>query len=167
MIRYLAIFGLVAGPVLAQPEEIAKYGPLLEQCYTEAQGAEAKAQCKGAMSQACIVGEDGGETTLGMTSCAHAEMEVWDKFLNQEYQTTMAVYRKLDSDEALYFPAYAMRVDNLRKTQVAWIAFRDAECALEYARWGSGSMRHIAGAVCLMEMTADRTIELLQMREEF
>lgn len=44
--------------------------------------------------------------------------------------------------------------------QRAWIALRDGDCALEYAMWGSGSMGQIAGATCLLDKTAERTIYL-------
>ena len=53
------------------------------------------------------------------------------------------------------------------EAQRAWIAFRDTACALDYAEWGSGSMRNIAWADCRMQMTAERTIELRAMREMF
>jgi uncharacterized protein YecT (DUF1311 family) len=37
---------------------------------------------------------------------------------------------------------------------------RDADCTLEYAMWGSGSMRQIAGSGCRMRRPAERTIYL-------
>ena len=158
---------LSPSPVSATEHEVKEYGGFLEQCYEEADGAEAKAQCIGAMSQVCMDDQDGGHTTLGMSSCLYAEGQVWDRFLNSEYKATMARSTAADEDEAEYFPEFAKRTEHLRAAQRAWIAFRDAECALEYAQWGAGSMRTIAGADCLMQMTAERTIELLQMREAF
>ena len=57
--------------VAATEHEVKKYGGFLEQCYEEADGAEAKSQCIGAMSQVCMDDQDGGHTTLGMSSaCA-------------------------------------------------------------------------------------------------
>ena len=52
----------------------------------------------------------------------------------------------------------------LRDAQRAWIAYRDAECGLAYARWQDGSMRVIVAANCLMTMTAQRAIELRDMK---
>lgn len=157
---------LWAGIALATEHEVEAFGPLLEQCYEEAEGADAKAQCIGAMAQACMA-EPGGETTLGMSSCAFAEAQVWDRFLNQEYKVLMEFSKVMDEDDQAYFPTFANRAESLRDAQRAWIAFRDAECGLAYALWGSGSMRHIAGTDCHMQMTAERTIELLEMREQF
>ncbi|MGI9395020.1 MAG: lysozyme inhibitor LprI family protein [Boseongicola sp.] len=165
----LASAGIELAPNLAAAteHEVEEFGGFLEQCLDEADGAEAKAQCIGAMSQVCMDEQDGGHTTLGMSSCLAAEGLVWDQFLNAEYKVTMDWSKAADEDEAESFPDYANRAKNLRAAQRAWIAFRDAECALEYAQWGSGSMRTIAAADCLMQMTAERSIELLQMREMF
>ena len=171
--RHLAVFLTVAGIGLspnlaaATDHEVEEYGGFLEQCFEEAEGAEAKAQCIGAMAQVCMDEQDGGHTTLGMSSCLSAEGRVWDRFLNVEYKATMAWMAAADEDESEDFPQFAKRAEHLRSAQRAWIAFRDAECALEYAQWGAGSMRTIAGTDCLMQMTAERTIELLQLREMF
>lgn len=161
--------GIILSPHLAAAteHEVKEYSGFLEQCYEEADGAEAKSQCIGAMAQVCMDDQEGGHTTLGMSSCQNAESQVWDRFLNMENKATMAWSTVADEDEAKHFPEFAKRAEHLRSAQRAWIAFRDAECALEYAQWGSGSMRSIAGTDCLMRMTAERTIELLQMRELF
>ncbi len=102
-----------------------------------------------------------------MTSCTLAEARVWDGFLNSEYAATMGFFQDWDEGESTHFPEYAKRQENLRDAQRAWIAYRDAECGLANAIWGSGSMRHIAGSTCMLNMTARRTIELFEMREEF
>ena len=110
--------------------------------------------------------EDGGYSTLGMVMCTAAETQVWDRFLNAEYRSTMSALNAMDVDEAQYFPEFAKREDSLRDAQRAWITFRDAECGLAYAMWGSGSMRNIAAATCQLEMTAKRTLELQELGSE-
>ena len=111
--------------------------------------------------------EEGGETTLGMSRCHFGETVVWDRYLNDEYRRTMRVMRAMDEDEGETFPEFANRGASLVKAQRAWIAFRDAECNLAYAEWGSGSMRSIAFADCMSDMTARRTLDLRAMRERF
>jgi uncharacterized protein YecT (DUF1311 family) len=111
--------------------------------------------------------QEGGHSTLGMTACLNAEADVWDGFLNTEYWATQDWAKAADEEEAAQFPEFAVMAERLREAQRAWIAFRDAECALSYAEWGSGSMRNIAHADCRMQMTAERTIELRRMREMF
>lgn len=164
---YSAILALCALPASATEHEIDAFGAVLDTCYVAAEGAKARKACLGRMSQTCMDSQDGGHTTLGMSSCLNAEAQVWDKYLNTEYKATAASFQAADEDEAISFPEYAKRVENLRAAQRAWIAFRDAECGLAYAQWGSGSMRSIAWADCQMQMTAERTMELRDMREMF
>ncbi|MEL7344578.1 MAG: lysozyme inhibitor LprI family protein, partial [Pseudomonadota bacterium] len=97
---------------------------------------------------------EGGQTTLGMAMCTQAETRAWDRVLNAEYARTMAWNRAMDAEDRVYFPEFANREHALRVAQRAWIAFRDAECALAYAQWGAGSMRHIAGTSCHLDMMA-------------
>ena len=163
--RWIVLLVCLGGPASAAEHEIATYGPRLEHCYRVADSPDSKAGCLGTLSEACMTEELGGETTLGIAFCLNAEMQVWDRLLNAEYKATMDWARAMDDDERELFPEFAKRVDSLRTAQRAWIAFRDAECALAYAQWGSGSMRTIAGNECLMELTARRTIELLQLRD--
>ena len=158
---------LLAAPVAAEEYEVRKYGALLRQCYDDADRANAKAQCLGAMSRACMSEEEGGETTLGMSRCHYGEELVWDEFLNAEYRRTRRMMRTLDADESENFPEFAAREASLLEAQRAWIRYRDASCAFAYAQWGAGSMRHIAGTECAMRLTAERTIELVRIREMF
>ena len=162
-----ALLVLLPAAALATEHEAAAYGPVLSACYEAAGDARARQACMGEMATLCMETEDGGQTTLGMTSCLSAEAGVWDGFLNAEYQATRAWAEAADTDEAVYFPEFAVRVEKLTEAQRAWITFRDAECALDYAEWGSGSMRNIAYADCLLQMTAERTIEMRRMRETF
>ncbi len=147
----------------ATEHEVNAFGAILTDCYAGGAGLE----CLGRMSQTCMDDQEGGHSTLGMTSCLSAEADVWDGFLNDEYKATMAWAKAADEDEAVYFPEFAKRAEALRDAQRAWIAFRDAECGLSYATWGSGSMRNIAFSDCRMQMTAERTLELRAVREGF
>lgn len=162
-----AILGFSADRSQANETLVASYGPVLEACYVDATSKAEREACIGAMSSACSAREEGGETTLGITSCLLAEATVWDGFLNAEYQAAQARAKSADAEEAAYFPEFANWSEALLDAQRAWITFRDSECALAYAAWGAGSMRNIASADCQMRMTADRTIELRSRLEEF
>lgn len=164
------ILGLLPGVAFAQAEQeqlVAIYGPLLAQCYEEAEGTEAQTQCIGTLALECMNTEGGGQTTMGMSLCNSTEGLFWDDLLNKEYKLTMAWAKDRDRVEAEYVPEYAYLANALRDAQRVWIEFRDAECWLAYAVWGSGSMRHIMGSACISDMSAERTIELRSMREEF
>ena len=167
MLRGVLVLTLTAGAAHATEHEVAEYDSVLDACYMAAVDGAARRVCVGGMSSTCMDREEGGHSTFGMTSCLAGEARVWDKYLNQEYRATRNFARLMDEDEAVYFPEYAKRVEALVAAQRAWIAFRDAECGLAYASWGSGSMRNIAGADCVMRMTAERTIDLREMREMF
>ena len=157
----------VGTPVHATDHEVEAFGPELQACLEAAPDTSGLEACQGKMSTTCMDSQDGGHSTLGMTSCLNAEAKVWDAFLNVEYKATRAHAEAMDKDEAVYFPEFARRAEALLTAQRAWIVFRDAECDLAYAEWGSGSMRNIAWADCQMRMTAERAIELRRMREAF
>ena len=163
----LSALGLcLALPALADGHEVDAYAAPLMQCFEAATTTEARTACKGLMSTACMESEEGGYSTYGMVRCTAAETDVWDRFLNEEYQSQMAGLRAMDAEEAVYFPEFANRAEALRTAQRAWIAFRDGECGLAYAMWGAGSMRQIAGSSCTLEMTADRVITLKNLGED-
>ena len=136
-------------------------------CFETGASIADKRLCMFKASEACQAEEEGGYSTLGMSMCNQAEAEAWDVLLNAEYKAAMAAGKVMDEDEAAHFPNLDKRVDTLRAAQRAWIAFRDAECLNAYASWGSGSMRHIAGTACMLEMTAERTIALWDKRTMF
>lgn len=167
-LRVSAIVVCLAVPSqsLATEHEVATYGAVLDACYAAAEKDGTQADCIGKMAAACMDGEDGGHTTLGMTFCNSAEAQVWDKYLNLEYRSAMAALKAMDADEAEFFPGFANRAESLRAAQRAWIAFRDAECGLAYAMWGSGSMRNIAASGCQLDLTAARVIELRNLGSE-
>ena len=157
---------VLAAPAGATEHELSAYGPVLDACYAEAGTTEALSDCRDRLASLCMDSEDGGQTTLGMSACLMAEAAAWDRHLKAEFQATMALFEEMDAEEAVSFSGLMPRAEALRAAQRAWIAFRDAECALSHAQWGAGSMRSIAAAGCQADMTATRTIELRAMREE-
>lgn len=164
-LSFIVLGCLVASTAAATEHEVATYGDILMACY-EASEDGAHAACQRKMAQACMETEEGGYTTLGMVHCTMAETRVCDRYLNREYQATLAGLEAMDADEAVYFPEFAKRVENLRAAQRAWIVFRDAECGLAYAMWGSGSMRNIASVNCQLDMTVKRTLEIRDLGSE-
>jgi len=108
----------------------------------------------------------GGSTTVGMTACFAMEADLWDAELNRIWPALRKAAKAQDAVEAdVMGGAFANFDDALLQAQRAWIAFRDAECALDYAQWGAGSMRSIAGAACRMDMTAERVARLSELAE--
>ncbi|MEZ5752092.1 MAG: lysozyme inhibitor LprI family protein [Paracoccaceae bacterium] len=127
---------------------------------------EDKQECIGDAAAACFEGAPDGQTTVGMMFCMLAERDAWDALLNAEYGLARAEAQNFDNADRANAPQFAVRADQLRDAQRAWIAFRDAECTMRYGMWGSGSMRQLAGANCHMSLTAERTFALRRVRSE-
>jgi uncharacterized protein YecT (DUF1311 family) len=165
MIRALTL-SMVLSPLSAHAElqpAVAELMPHLDvtaACFDGAEDSAAAGACVGLGAAHCMASETDGETTVGMMVCTLAEYEAWDRLLNRDYGPMMDGMKAMDADDAELFPEFANRADSLRDAQRAWIPLRDAQCALEYAMWGSGSMRQIAGAACLLDLTAKRVIYL-------
>jgi uncharacterized protein YecT (DUF1311 family) len=149
--RWLALLVLLPGPALADRQLQVNPAPV-HQCLAQAATGQIAPACLGQAANACQ-DQPGGQSTLGITECLRSEAGVWDTLLNAQYKKLRARFRSEGGG----------RAEALLKAQRAWIAFRDAQCALDYTRWGDGSMRSIAAATCEMEMTAARTIQLRDM----
>lgn len=161
----LLILTLLGCPALAQDDWL--YAPMVAACAARDAAAGGPASCIGDAASACMSGEADGETTVGMMFCQMGERDAWDVLLNAEYALARDFARALDAEDAEFFPEYAIRAEQLLAAQRAWIAFRDADCAMAYGLWGAGSMRQIAGASCQLQMTAERTLALRDYRTGF
>ena len=165
MIRALTL-SMVLAPLSAYAElqpavaELMPYMDVTAACFDGAEDSNAAAACVGQGAADCMASEPDGQSTVGMMFCTLAEYEAWDRLLNRDYGPMMDGMNAMDADDAELFPEFANRADSLRDAQRAWIPLRDTQCALEYAMWGSGSMRQIAGASCLLDLTAKRVIYL-------
>lgn len=87
------------------------------------------------------------ETTVSIVQCLQQRTGFWDKRLNEAWR---AVNASLASEP--------QRVVALKAAEQAWLKFRDANCAFQYSQ--GGTIRQIATAGCVLEMTQNRAIEL-------
>ncbi|GFE65780.1 hypothetical protein KIN_28540 [Litoreibacter roseus] len=122
-------------------------------CFGDASVGETAPECLGSASGICQ-SHPQGQTTLGITACISAETAVWDAILNEQYGIAQQVFEARDPEIS----------EALLKAQRAWITYRDAECGLSYTRWAGGTIRSIVHANCMMVFTAERAIELRDMR---
>lgn len=144
------VLAMLPGVAVAQTDWL--YAPMVEACFDSGETG-----CTGTAATMCMADEPGGDTMMGMTSCLMAEHEVWDKLMNKEYALVLDYAAEMDVSAQFEAPEYAVRADQVRTAQRAWVAFRDANCKMQYGLWGAGSMRHIAEAECLLTMTATQT----------
>ncbi|MGI4799968.1 MAG: lysozyme inhibitor LprI family protein [Janthinobacterium lividum] len=87
------------------------------------------------------------ENTLAIVQCLQERTSFWDRRLNQAWK---AVNASLASEP--------QRVVALKTAEQAWLKFREANCAFQYSQ--GGTIRQIATASCMLEMTQNRAIEL-------
>lgn len=155
---FAAVLALLHVPQSTLAQNVWPYADIVTQCYTHGDSAD---ECIGQAAQVCMnTDPEQNQTTFGMMSCFLGERDAWDVLLNVEYQNARGFAQSMDEQDKEFFPAYAVRDDQVLAAQRAWVAFRDANCSMAYGLWGAGSMRQIAGAQCVMRMTAEQTIAL-------
>jgi len=105
------------------------------------------------LSTSALADECGNASTqTEMNTCAAQQYQSADKTLNQTYQT--AIKR-----------AAAPQRDLLKKAQQAWIALRDADCALIGSGTEGGSVQPMIVNQCLAEKTTEREAWLASMMQ--
>ena len=82
-----------------------------------------------------------------MTMCWRKVHTAADTRLNRVYRQLLSM---LGDEEKL----------ELKKAQTAWLKYRDANCEFAANQYKGGSMRPMIYAICLAEMTENRTTEL-------
>ena len=88
-----------------------------------------------------------------MTICWGNQYKAADAKLNQVYRQFTV---KLDDEEKT----------QLKNAQTAWLKYRDANCEFVADQYKGGTMRPMIAAICLTDVTDNRTKELTaQMKE--
>jgi len=104
--------------------------------------AQTKPNCKNPMTQ------------VELNFCAAEAAKASDRELNQMYRQVRAKYKGTSQDNRLV------------TAQLAWIKFRDAECALSAGRYEGGSSAPMANRRCVDRLTQQRTKDLAEYLEE-
>jgi uncharacterized protein YecT (DUF1311 family) len=100
------------------------------------------------------------QSNLEMKMCAQQDFQRADAELNKVYAEAVAGAR--EQNQALR-DNHEKAPDSealLRKAQRAWVAFRDANCAVEYQIYFGGSHASLAYSLCQVSMTKARIAEL-------
>lgn len=160
---YILLFFLCSSFAKAQHQD---FQALTFECYTQAKQQDADLNsfktCIGLTSDACMKADpDFGYSTQGMNHCVQMETSAWDVLLNQEWDNAKTFMQTSDAEDAANGqPSYAIRWESLLNAQRSWLAFRKAECDLQYAQWGGGSIRNNAYNGCMLDLTAKRVFDL-------
>jgi uncharacterized protein YecT (DUF1311 family) len=83
-----------------------------------------------------------------MNRCASLDAEAADRKLNQIYKQLRSKYKGTKKEKLL--------ID----AQLAWIKFRDTNCAFALSKYEGGSIASMMGSNCLKRTTEQRTEEL-------
>lgn len=155
MAMVFAIFGTAP-----QAQELTFNIGYTTACLVATANIDAKQICIGKAAEACMTNTPGGESTYGMGGCLSAEAEWWDTELNQAYKALMAHEKNMDRENGAGENNVQSAAKALRDAQRAWIGFRDATCAYEYAQWGGGTGGGPASVACFMRMTGQQALYL-------
>jgi uncharacterized protein YecT (DUF1311 family) len=124
-----------------------------------ARAGHAVLDCAGRAARACIA-KPGQDNTVGMVACLDAERRYWDARLNAAYAHQFAAARRQDAEMASIRATVASLEASLRAMQRAWIAYRDATCRYEQARWMGGTGGGPATMSCHVHETARQALRL-------
>ncbi len=89
------------------------------------------------------------ETQMAMNACAASDFHAADARLNATYNEVMTRVRGLDDARKL-----------LVTSELAWVRFRDAECAFATNQVSGGSIRPMIQSSCETDLTKQRTRQL-------
>jgi len=92
---------------------------------------------------------DSNQTTVGMTNCEYIAAELWDKQLNEYYDSLLTLSKK---DE----------IEILKESQLKWIEYRDKELKFSgtFYRNLEGTMWRIVSVGRRCDINRTRSIEL-------
>ena len=157
VVQAIVTAGFFAGPAAAQ--DLVYADDATQTCLADAAPGD-RAACAGESAAACMRDTPGGDSTVGMGGCLDRERQFWDDALNAAYGDLMALYKTRDAEAAAGGWNAPEQVPALKAMQRAWIAYRDARCDFERAKWGGGTGGGPATLQCLMAVTAEQTVLL-------
>ena len=95
-----------------------------------------------------------------MNMCAEQDFQKADKLLNRTWPEAKSFAEKTDQDLEKNLQGYAKA---LLDSQRAWLAYRDAQCALDGFGSSGGSMEPMLVSGCKATMTNERVKEFRAM----
>lgn len=138
--------------------EAAGFDPAaMNSCLEAAADPAAKYACVGQAAQACTEAS-GNDSTIGMSACYGAELDLWKAQLNATYDKLNATHEA--SDKRIEGVGATPQAPELEAAEKAWLAYRDAECSYQAGFFAGGSGAGPAQVLCEMTLTGQRAIDL-------
>jgi uncharacterized protein YecT (DUF1311 family) len=101
-------------------------------------------------------------TQAALNQCAVTAYERADVTLNRQWTTTYAAMKRRDGADASAGRGFG-HAAALLASQRAWLAYRDAQCALEGGRFAGGSAQGMTIAFCKANLTTVRSAQLKEL----
>lgn len=157
LLRTLTLFAALTIPGVTQAQTgsfTSEDEALMLQCFAavadaaevDAGGGASLDDCIGAASNECKQADPSPSAETAAV-CNQREQWWWEALLDQHLDTLTG---------GLPEPT----ADSLRKTQNAWLDYRDARCDYGELLWSTGSTLPITGTFCWLILTAERAIDL-------
>lgn len=163
--RAFVLAALIAAPAPVLAEGAAYDAGMLAACLGRAGDDTARHGCIGKSSDACMAAP-GGASTVGIGQCLGAETADWDALLNTSYTQAMARAKTFDAALNKGEGEITETAPLLKQAQRNWIAFRDASCTYQAARYQGGTMSGTTYASCVLGLTADQALRLRAIAED-
>jgi uncharacterized protein YecT (DUF1311 family) len=98
-----------------------------------------------------------------LNDCAGRGAEAADAEMNLQWKRTLAYMRQRDKDDDENWASGPSYSQALLTAQRAWLAYRDAHCTSESYSTRGGSMRPMLYAMCVADLTNERTRQLAEL----
>ena len=102
------------------------------------------------------------QTQAALNQQAGADWKAADAAMTVQWQRTYAAMKRRDAADTSRGGGFGYAAATLA-SQRAWLAFRDAQCAIEGGEYAGGSMQPMVQRQCLARLTRGRTIQLKDM----
>ncbi len=94
-----------------------------------------------------------------MLGCVAPVAAWWERKADAEYERVLGVALVQDGEAGGATPVTS-RVARLKTLQAAWLAYRDARCAVDMVGTGPGAESPLAAVSCLMNESAEHAVYL-------
>ena len=139
----------------------------LRDCFhgAAAEDRAAREACVGTAFDVCEAQpwEGGGSYVIG---CMNVATEAWESLLQDEFATLLLYAKPSETVADLVDPTEVdLHLSSIREAQVAWEAYRAAQCRYAALKWPGGDMGRFDAVICLRDLTAARAIALWQEQQ--
>lgn len=152
-------------PICAPAQTVNANPEILHGCVASAFTASDAELCLGKMTEDCRAGTAHGAPLFIEDLCAVEEKLQWGNLIRDIFEQLQIDARKSDDAATGWLKNLDGQLATLTRSQAAWEAHRDAECAYLSARMGAQDRRNVAESLCARDLNASRFATLKSIHE--